>query len=139
MFHYFKRDFDAYSDLEVLTINFEMAEKQYPECQFILTQRDLDSWLDSRQRHVERNIRRKAEGRYRRRWLIVDREAWTREWQSHHEKVIRYFQDKPGKLLVMNVLRGDGYAVLCPFVGKAIPNEPFPWKNQRKLTDTPNA
>ena len=53
-------DVDAYSDLLALSTNFDVLDRQYPGSKFILTVRDLDEWLDSRRRHVETNIERRA-------------------------------------------------------------------------------
>jgi len=36
----------------------------------------------------------------------------------------------PHRLLVMDVTRGDGWDLLCPFLGLPIPSEPFPHENR---------
>lgn len=123
-------DYDAYSDIWRLSERFDVLDRQYPGSKFILTTRDLEGWLDSRRRHVERNIVRKELGRYSGQFLTVDIEDWTRLYHEHHQRVRAYFADRPDDLLVMDITRGDGYELLCPFLGVEIPEEPFPWENR---------
>lgn len=122
-------DVEVYSDIETLSVNFDRADEQYPGSRFILTVRDVDSWLDSRRRHVERNVVRKARGEYTGSYLEVDLDGWRRQWEDHHRRVARHFADRPGDLLVMNITSGDGWELLAPFLGHPIPLEPFPRAN----------
>jgi hypothetical protein len=39
---------------------FKEFDKQYPNSKFILNTRDINSWLDSREKHVLRNIEKKT-------------------------------------------------------------------------------
>lgn len=121
------RKSDAYFDIPATERHFDVADRQYPGSRFILHTRDLDAWLDSRERHVLRNQRFVAEGRYKGNWLDVDRAAWTEEWHTHHQRVRRYFADRPEDLLEVDVVRGDGWDKLAPFLGRPIPDEPFPF------------
>lgn len=123
-------DYDAFSDIWVLSENFELLDRQYPESKFILTTRDLESWLESRRRHVEKNILNKAQGHYDGNFLTVDEDAWTRQHREHHSRVRGYFADRPNDLLIMNIVGGDGYDVLCPFLGLPVRGDPFPWSHR---------
>jgi hypothetical protein len=123
-------EYDAFSDIVYLSKKFRVLDRQYPGSKFILTTRDMDSWLDSRRRHVERNIELARQGLYDRDFLTVDYEAWTEEWREHHEAVFEYFADRAGDFLVMDIPAGDGYEVLCPFLGYPIPDHAFPWSNR---------
>ena len=120
-------DYDAFSDIWRLSEQFELLDRQYPGSKFILTIRDLDDWLDSRRRHVERNVRNKAAGLYGGGFLTVDLEEWTQQYHEHHARVLEYFADRPDDLLVMRIADGDGYELLCPFLGVDLPADPFPW------------
>lgn len=122
--------YDAFSDIQVLSDNFELLDRQYPGSKFILTTRDLESWLESRQRHVLRNVARKQLGQYDGDFLTMDDAAWAKQYHEHHARVHAYFADRPGDLLVMDIEAGDGYEVLCPFLGLPIPDEPFPWSHR---------
>src|SRR6056297_2644862 len=46
--------FDFFADFQGMKFYKEL-DKQYPGSKFILTIRELNSWLDSRERHVKRN------------------------------------------------------------------------------------
>ncbi len=131
-------DYDAYSDILVLSTNFATLDEQYPGSKFILTTRDVESWLKSRREHVARNVARRAAGEYEGHFLHVDEPAWRREWVTHHAKVRDYFAHRPADLLVMDIIGGDGYEVLCPFLGHETRSDPFPWQHQGATrTDSP--
>ncbi|CAA9244732.1 MAG: hypothetical protein AVDCRST_MAG76-1970 [uncultured Acidimicrobiales bacterium] len=124
-------DYDAYSDIETLSKSFDLADVQYPGSRFILTVRDVEVWLDSRRRHVERNQRQKAEGTYAGAGssLRIDVDAWRREWDEHVGRVLSHFTSRPDDLLVMDVTAGDGYERLAPFLDRQVPPTPFPREN----------
>jgi hypothetical protein len=121
-------DFDAYSDIVRLSENFPLLDRQYPDAKFILTTRDVNGWIASRRRHVERNRQRRTQGLYDGSWLEVDEPAWRAEFEAHEARVTQYFAGRRDKLLVFRIIDGDGYDQLCPFLGVAIPTEPFPWR-----------
>jgi Sulfotransferase domain len=122
--------YDAFSDIQVLSDNFELLDRQYPGSKFILTTRDLESWIESRRRHVLRNLSRARRGQYDGDFLTVDEAAWTKQYHEHHARVRAYFADRPGDLLVMNIVAGDGYEVLCPFLALPVRDEQFPWSHR---------
>jgi hypothetical protein len=123
--------FDAYFDVRAIVLRFAELDRWYPGSKFILTTRDVDGWLDSRERHVRANQQRVASGEYKGSWLTIDREAWMAERSAHHEAVERYFADRPEGLLAMNIVGGDGWEELCSFLGRRpVPREPFPWENR---------
>lgn len=122
-------DVDAYSDIETLSINFDLADAQYPGSRFILTVRDVETWLDSRRRHVEKNVERKARGDYTGSYLTVELDDWRDQWVEHHRRVAEHFRHRDD-LLVMNITAGDGWELLAPFLDQPIPLEPFPVENR---------
>lgn len=123
--------YDAYSDIAALTSNFDIADRHYPGSKFIMTWRDLDSWLVSRTEHVKRNIAGKERGVYKGSWLTIDHAEWTEEWHQHHDRVVEYFRRRDGDLLEFNCRAGDGYGKLCRFLRKPIVEDAFPWSNRR--------
>jgi hypothetical protein len=130
--------YDAFSDIWLLSHNFDLLDRQYPGSKFILTTRELGGWLVSRRRHVERNLARKEEGKYSGTFLEVDEDAWTEQYHKHHARVHKYFAHRPDDLLVMNITAGDGYELLCPFLGLPVRQEAFPWRH-RLATPLPGA
>ena len=121
--------YDAYSDIWCLSEHFDLLDRQYPGSRFILTTRDEASWIESRRRHVARNRERAATGDYSGDFLVVDVDAWREQYRVHHERVTRYFADRTD-LLVLRITEGDGYGQLCPFLGVAVPDRPFPVRHR---------
>ncbi len=117
---------DAYSDILALSTSFAVLDEQYPSSRFILTVRRLEDWLESRRRHVEANVARRARDEYEGSFLTVDIEGWTTELTEHERRVRDHFEGRPEALLVMDIVAGDGWEPLCAFLGVPIPNEPFP-------------
>jgi hypothetical protein len=127
---YLDPSYEAFSDIFGLTYDFYIADVQYPGSRFILTVRDLDDWLESRRRHVERNQQAAAAGEYSDGFDTVDIETWTTEFVRHHALVRGYFADRPDDLLEFDLIGGDGWEPLCDFLGHPVPDAPFPWRNK---------
>ena len=51
------------------------------------------------------------------------------QFVDHHRRVEEYFRGRDD-LLVMRVTEGDGYEVLCPFLGVPTSTQPFPWSHK---------
>jgi hypothetical protein len=117
---------DAYLDIRAVEEWFDLLDQEYPESRFILTTRNIERWLRSRERHVLRNRARAGAGDYDDRWLSLDRDGWRREWHEHHDRVRSYFAGRDN-LLELDITAGDGWDALAPFLGVAVPNQPFPW------------
>lgn len=105
-------------------------DREYPGSRFILNSRDRDRWLNSRERHVARNLEDPA---YRGIWTRIEPDPWLAEWQQHHEQVRAYFSGRPSDLLVMDVTAGDGWNALCPFLDLPVPDQSFPHSNASAL------
>jgi hypothetical protein len=108
---------------------FYLADLQYPGSKFILTLRHMEEWLDSRRRHVERNQRARQAGEYEGQFLTVDVDTWAEEYRRHEAVVRTYFADRPADLLAFRPADGD-WEPLCTFLGRAVPDAPFPWENR---------
>ena len=114
-----------------VTYYFYLADVQYPGSKFILTLRDMDEWLDSRRRHVERNQQMKEAGEYDGPFLTVDLDTWAAEYRRHEAVVRAYFASRPGDLLAFRPADGD-WEPLCAFLGHPVPDMPFPWENRAR-------
>src|SRR5690625_1147777 len=86
--------YDAFSDIWALSESFDLLDRQYPGSRFILTTRSLESWIDSRMRHVLRNRQAKEENRYSGNFLEIEPEAWRRQYIAHHRRVEDYFRGR---------------------------------------------
>ena len=105
-----------------------MLDGQYPGSRFLLTTRPLERWIDSRRRHVERNLNRKARGEYDGSFLVVDEAKWTDEWNHHHQRVRSYFGERPD-FLELDLSREPSWGPLCNFLDLAEPSA-VPWANR---------
>ena len=117
--HIKKLNYDAYSDAPMNWIGFyKKLDEAFPDAKFILTLRDTDSNLRSWENFFNGHP-----------WGIYneqDREELRKRIETHNMDVIRHFKDRPGKLLVMDITKGDGWEKLCKFLDKPIPDLPFP-------------
>lgn len=122
---------------------YQQFDKQYPGSKFVLTVRDKESWLNSCRNHwfnrpafgeaedpdqevhflVRQLLRAAVYGCYT---FVPDRFSWV--YDRHVAEVTAYFKDRPEDLLIIDVCAGDGFEKLAPFLGAAIPSEPFPHK-----------
>lgn len=117
--------FDAYTDVESITKKYIELDKQYPNAAFILTIRDIEDWISSRSRHVIRNRTENSKGANHN-WVDIDIEAWKNERKKHHTEVLDYFKNRKGKLLILDICRGDEWQPLCNFLDLPIPDAAFP-------------
>jgi hypothetical protein len=120
------RDYDAFSDFAGQLL-FRDLDRQYPGSKFILTTRALGAWLDSREHKVRQNL---ARSDYRFAFRKVDREGWTREREAYLQALHAWFAGRDGDLLVIDIPGGDGWVPLCAFLGKPVPELPFPFENR---------
>jgi len=123
--------YDAFTDIRAVDDHFRELDVRYPGSKFIYTERDTEDWIQSRTLHVELNRRDAAAGKYVGSWLEIEPDQWRRKKQEHWNRVQKYFADRPGDLLVMNIIAGDGYELLCGFLEMEAPAGPFPWMNSR--------
>ncbi len=126
--------FDAFTDTPIARIYKEL-DIRYPDSKFILTVRDINTWLYSCRRHFAPKKRKKRDDTTK--YLIEDiygRDTYQKKnhrkvYNDHVNDVLTYFKDRKDDLLVMDICGGDGWEKLCPFLGKPIPNKPFPLSN----------
>ncbi len=129
-------DYEAMTDVQSVPF-FPQLDEEYPNSKFILTVRDIDSWLESTKRHfrgVEREDRVAVSIRYSEaHWmrsavygtLKWDRSVFRQRYYTHHAAVMDYFKGRDD-LLVMDICAGDGWEKLCPFLGVPNPKHRFP-------------
>ena len=99
--------FKVYSDMEDVTEQnyahvtyFKKLDRKYPDSKFILNIRNVDNWINSRNNH----------GTYTQRCckiLNLTKEEINKKWRNdfynHKNNVIKYFSDKPNKLLIFDI------------------------------------
>ncbi|UCH11262.1 MAG: hypothetical protein JSU61_05070 [Fidelibacterota bacterium] len=137
--------FDGITDVTVVPY-YRQLDRHYPGSKFILTLRDVDSWLVSLERwytdprRLKRFYRNNLKGAIRR-FLRAStygiyhfqEERMRDVYHQHHEAVRSYFAGREGNLLEMNIFEGDGWEKLCPFLGRPEPEEEFPnWQQDHQ-------
>ena len=128
LLRYLGEEWDAFADIGSLSQRFDLADLQYPGSRFILTVRDVDEWIDSRRRHIQRNPDTRMAQRYSNADFDDNRRSWRAEWYAHLDRVMTWFTGRED-LLVLDICGGDGWNRLAPFVGCSIPHTPFPTEN----------
>ena len=131
------KQYDAYMDIGPLTHSFKILDRQYPGSKFIYTNRATDKWLESMSSHVTRNQKNVGEGLYETNLVNVNVEKWRNTKEKHFRQVKEYFKGRESDLLIMNIVKGDGYELLCPFLGIEMIEEPFPRKIRRASRTVP--
>ena len=123
---------------------FDEILQRFPTTLIILTMRDPESWYESAANSIFEALelsaynpdpeKRESSGVSRR--LILDHTFGGRYWdkqyalevyQEHIDHVVRIVPKE--RLLQFEVK--EGWEPLCKFLGKRVPNEPFPRMNER--------
>lgn len=127
------RNYDAIVHTPLPVLHYREYEQAYPNALFILTIRDRDAWLALMRRDFDRASSSSLESPAARFYqdVVFGTRGWKpeylwRKYQEHVRSVGEYFEERRGKLLVMQVDAGNGWQVLCPFLGHPIPDEDFP-------------
>ena len=135
--------FDQLKDAEAgadngVTIYYKYLDYKYPNSKFVLLLRDVDDWLPSIKYIIDKHpvSSRTMDEAIKRRMILYetvsfDRDKFITAYHRHCENVRHYFRDRPNDLLEMNIVAGDGWEKLCPFLEKPMPSRPFPHLNER--------
>ncbi|MCW8107273.1 hypothetical protein OPS25_01985 [Alteromonas ponticola] len=121
--------FDAFQD-NPWPIIYKEVDKAFPGSKFVLSVRDPQAWVKSLVNHFGKKSTPMREWIYGKGCPKGNEELYLNRFNQHNAEVIEYFSDRPNDLLIMNFTEGDGWEKLCPFLGKAIPREPFPNVNR---------
>lgn len=127
-------EFDAYSDwlIEDTQHLFKELDEQYPGSKFIYTRREVEGWIASRKKHLERtpNIEKLRAENPDNPWYNAHEDRWRQNFINHENDVLDYFKDRPQDLLVFDITKGDGWNEVCGLLELAVPDKPFPHKNK---------
>lgn len=126
--------FDAFQD-NPWPILYRELDEHYPGSRFVLTIRPSDEWISSVVHHFG------ALATPMREWIYgagapLGREAtYIARYERHNREVREHFRDRPADLLVLRITAGEGWERLCPFLGHAVPEAPFPHVNAAAVRD----
>jgi hypothetical protein len=131
--------YDAAADLLVADM-FEMLDATFPGSKFVYTVRERTRWLESCRRHWRKkgDIDNTHQELRRRLYGTIDfaPDRFARAYDRHESRVLSYFAERPGDLLVLDICGGRaGWEVLCSFLGVPVPHTPFPNTNRRDSLD----
>ena len=112
---------------------YKYLDFKFPKSKFVLMLRPLESWLESME-HAANLFPVKSNeddiAIMRRMTLYesvtFDRTRFAAAYYRHHADVRRYFEGRADDLIDMYLTDGDGWEILCPFLGLPIPPHPFP-------------
>ena len=123
-------EFDAFQD-NPWPMVFKEMDELWPNAKFILTVRDEKNWINSQIKHFGKTVTSMREYIYGdgRGCPEGNEEHYISTMKKHNEEVMEYFKNNPGKLLVLDFEKGDGWEKICAFLDKPIPNKPFPRLN----------
>jgi hypothetical protein len=128
-----EKDIDKYDAFfDFIWYDWMQLVARFPDGKFILSYRDLESWLDSRLIHM---IHNRFAPNYARNQQDVNTHQWRQTWERHNREVEEWFTKRgmSDQLLKINVCDGEGWEKLCPFLGKPIPDVEFPTKNSSEV------
>ena len=134
-------EYEAVTDITVSPY-YAQFDKIYPGSKFVLTVREIESWLASMEAHFERlgpHLERHSEMRpfteficaavYGTHSFDEDRMRWV--YETHVRNVRRFFKRRPEDLLEIDVCAGAGWTELCSFLDRPIPGFAFPFLNRQ--------
>ena len=142
--------FDGFSDI-VVSWRFESLYTTFPNARFIYTTRNMADWVQSITAHYARlhglsrpsdlagaGFRERCDGAagMAEMSLYARHDSWEAAYAEFDRRVRHYFSDKPAdKWLEMAVCDGEGWETLCGFLGRPVPDRPFPATNAAPRPD----
>ena len=124
------RNFKSATDI-VVAVNFKLLDKMYPKSKFILTIRNIETWLESCKKFISTLSKKRKAGLAQKIMYgcsDYNREKFRDAYYKHHKDIEEYLKNRPDDLLIMNIER-EGYEKLCPFLGREVLDKKFPRKN----------
>ncbi|MFC9222496.1 sulfotransferase family protein [Streptomyces sp. NPDC021218] len=129
-------EYDCVTDTSV-TLGYKYLDFMFPDAKFVLTTRDVDSWLDSMSSLLEHLASQEIADRYHRLHYALygtvdfDERKLRDAYRRHHEDVADHFRGRDGSLLTLDLTAGAGFPQLCSFLDEETPDAPFPHSNDR--------
>lgn len=121
-------DFDGFQD-NPWPVLFRELDRALPGSKFVLTVRPEAAWL----RSVVQDFGHKSTPM--REWIygvgppLGNERVFLERYRRHNLEVVEYFDGREDDLLVMRITEGEGWGVLCPFLGHDVPALEFPHSN----------
>jgi len=129
----------ALSDFPIPLL-FRELDEAYPGSKFILTVRNARDWLHAAARHFSTKFNpcradwhldpftnKAHQIAYGRQDFEPD--VFVDRYLRHNREVMDHFAGRDDQLLVMDMDKSPGWEKLCAFLGKPVPDEPYPFLN----------
>jgi Sulfotransferase domain len=143
------KGFDAAVDCPTFGF-YKVLMKKYPDAKIVHTTRDPETWYESAKNtiyHFEQNVPTDVPEHVRVASQMVRKNVWAGDFQgkfADKEAMIRLFNEHeedvrrsvPADRLLIFETGVDGWEKLCPFLGKDIPDKPWPHINTTKEFQT---
>lgn len=121
--------FDAFEDGPWHDFDlYKQFDTRHPGSKFILLERDVDDWIKSHEAHF--SAQRGARGVAPIENYNAERARIIEDHLEKYAEAKRYFANRPDDLLVMDISAGEGWEMLCPFLGLEVPAKAFPFSNR---------
>ena len=120
-------------------LHFKYLDYIFPDSKFVMTTRPISDWLRSMALAHEINPR-PIDGQHERtarRMAIYEHVGYdgptlVASFKRHHAEIRRYFASRPNDLLELDATAGEGWEILCPFLGAPVPSQTYPKLNQSR-------
>jgi hypothetical protein len=131
MAHKLVAEYDAFQD-NPWPVLFREMDQRYPGSKFILTMRSPEAWIASMVGHFGSKVTPMRTWIYGVGCPEGNEALYLDRYNAHNRDVLAHFAGRPDDFLVMDLARGDGWEKLSPFLGKPVPDTPFPHANKAK-------
>ncbi len=134
------REYDGFTD-DPVTLLYKELDQRHPKSKFIHTIRDEKSWIKSihwllttgkvkfkesfTKYGDEFNMKLFGTTEY-------DEKLFLETYRKYNDEVFNYFVNRSDDCLVIDFTKGEGFEKLCPFLGKPLPDRPFPHRNKQE-------
>ncbi|MDB4409746.1 hypothetical protein N9235_02950 [Gammaproteobacteria bacterium] len=125
---------DAFTDTPIPSF-YQQLDARYPGSKFILTTRNMNDWLKScKKQFTKRMVAKENEATSQLHTDLYgcfefDPDKYANGYNRHVNGALDYFKDRPQDLLITDICGGNNWEQLCAFLGKPVPDIPFPVTN----------
>lgn len=126
--------FDAFAD-NPWPLYFREFDAIFPGAKFILTSRDPKRWYKSVCKHFGGTNSKMRAWIYGNASPIGNKDLYLERLKSHEDAVRAHFANRPQNLLEFDVSAGHGWAELCDFLERPVPQRDFPKLNTAEMRE----
>lgn len=127
------READFANDITVAA-QFQYLDALFPGSMFLLTTRDMDSWIASCERWYDL-LRQRTYQQINENLAMLaiygstnfSRERWIAGKRTFENSVTEYFRQRSADLVTVNIIAGRAWSQLLPLLENIVP---FPWENR---------